>query len=135
MTQNHFVDFSCERKRVCLHYFSKFIFPNICDWHFETRFKYNGSHTSESSVLNIPIPNDLLNCVFLETSVRLQDNSNNFYPSIPKEKKCLQVSGSEVRQPWLVAMLHISESLHPYHSSHFAPSAPCTPAPFTLAVK
>lgn len=46
---------------------------------------------------------------------------------LKKKKKRLPVSGSEVRQPWLVALLYISESLHPYLSSHFAPSAPCTP--------
>lgn len=34
-------------------------------------FNYSGCYTSESSVLNIPIPSDLLNCVFLETSIHL----------------------------------------------------------------
>lgn len=34
-------------------------------------FNYSGCYTSESSVLNIPIPSDLLNSVFLETSIHL----------------------------------------------------------------
>lgn len=65
--------------------------------------------------------------------------SRNKHPSFtmfqliltPHAKKKQNISRlAEVKsgnQPWLVALLYISESLHPYLSSHFAPSAPCTP--------